>query len=283
MQKNIIKTLSYAQVFSFPLTLEEIHQQLIGKKVSKNQLKKSLLKLKIKSHQGYFYLGNINQVNSRLKNQKYFSPKINQAEKIAKILKVFPSIQAALVTGTIAAKNPQKDDDIDFLIITSHNSLWLTRLFVNLYLDILGIRRTVKSTNFSNQACLNLWLTTKTMSISRARQNLYTAHEIALALPIWDRNNTYENFLFKNKWIQKYLPNIKIPPNHIQPNASKIVGKLSFLDYLAFKLQLWYMKSNKTKETISRNLAFFHPRNTRAEIESKYTALVKINLKKFSL
>jgi len=280
MLTNIIRTLSYAGVFNFPLTLEEIHLRLIGKKISKDKLKQNLLKLKIKSHQDYYYLDNKNQVISRIKNQKYLTPKINQAKKIAKILKIFPSIQTVLITGTIAAKNPKKDDDIDFLIITKHNALWITRLIVNLLLDILGIRRTVKSRNFSNKACLNLWLTTKTMSLPKNRQNLYTAHEIALAIPIWDKNHTYNNFLFKNAWISKFLPNIKIPS---KPTSLGKIGKPSLLDFIAYKFQIWYMKPKQTQETLSRNYAFFHPKNTKEEIENKYQELIKINLQKFSL
>ena len=71
MRANIIKTLSYAQVFNFPLTLEEIHSRLIQKKTSEDKLKEHLLKLKIKSHKGYYYLGDISQVSSRIKNQKH--------------------------------------------------------------------------------------------------------------------------------------------------------------------------------------------------------------------
>ena len=280
MQTNIIKTLSYAQVFNFPLTLEEIHSRLIQKKTSKDKLKQSLAKLKLKPHQGYYYLGSLNQVLVRIKNQKYQQEKINRAKKITKILKNFPSIQAVLITGTIAANNSKKDDDIDFLIITKPNSLWITRLLVNILLDVLGIRRTVKSKDFSNKACLNLWLTTKTILLPKTRQNLYTAHEIALAIPVWDKNNTHNNFLYKNNWISKFLPNIKIPP---KPITTPKPTKPSLLDYLAYNLQLWYMEPKKTKESISKNHAFFHPRNTRSEIEKKYHKLVKSNLKKFLL
>ena len=279
MQANIIKTLSYAQVFNFPLTLEEIHLRLIQKKTTKDKLKQNLTKLKIKSHQGYYYLDNKNQVLSRIKNQKYQKDKINLAHKIAKILKIFSPIQAVLITGTIAANNPRKDDDIDFLIITKHNTLWITRLLVNILLDTFGIRRTVKSKNFSNKACLNLWLTTKTMSLPKARQNLYTAHEIALAIPVWDKNNTYNNFLYKNNWISNFLPNIKIPS---KPTAAKTPTKPCLLDFIAYKLQIWYMKPKKTQESISKNHAFFHPRNTKEQIENKYQQLLKTNIQKFS-
>lgn len=277
MRINIIKTLSYAQVFNFPLTLEETHLRLIQKKTSKDKLKKILAKLKIKSHQGYYYLNNKNQVISRIKNQKYLKEKISLAHKITNILKVFPSIQAALITGTVAANNPKKDDDIDFLIITKHNQLWITRLLVNIILDTFNIRRTVKSKNLSNKACLNLWLTTKTMSLPKIRQNLYTAHEIALAIPIWDKNNTYNNFLYKNNWILNFLPNVSVPS---KPKNSSTIRKPSLLDFIAYKLQVWYMKPKQTKEVLSRNHAFFHPGSTKEKIESKYQKLVKINLKK---
>ena len=90
------------------------------------------------------YSSGVNIVNLRKKREKYSQQKFKIAKKTANILQIIPFIKAISITGALAMNNSQEDDDIDFLIITSKNRLWLTRLFIIIFLEILGKRRRPK-------------------------------------------------------------------------------------------------------------------------------------------
>jgi D-beta-D-heptose 7-phosphate kinase/D-beta-D-heptose 1-phosphate adenosyltransferase len=291
LQVAVVKTLCYADIFNYPLTIKELHKFLIYKK--KTSLKALLYAIKtlennsvINQRQSYLFLKGRNQIlEKRLQRKKYSHQKLKIAQKVGDWLKLIPAIQAIAVTGTLAMENTKKEDDIDLMIITSKNRLWLTRIFVIALVSLIAKRRTpgilkTEDGRWNNAICLNLFLDTSTISIPKTRQNLYTAHEVVQTKFLWSRNKTKEKFLMKNYWILNYLPNSNIPkqPKKTMPARRSLEfwkqlnnGAISkFLEHLAFKLQFLYMKSKITEELVAKNYAYFHPRNTGKTILNKY-------------
>ena len=97
--------------------------------------------------------------------------------------------------------NAVENDDIDLMIITAANRLWLTRLLASLLL-FPWLRRGRK---IHNRVCLNLWLDESALALTQ--RNLYIAHEICQAKPVFERNKTYQKFIAANLWYKKFLPN----------------------------------------------------------------------------
>ena len=50
---------------------------------------------------------------------------------------------------------------------------------------------------------------------------------------------------------------------------------LGQLEYLAFRLQYWYMKRKITNEKVGRHSAFFHPRSTAKIVLRQYFTKLK--------
>lgn len=272
LQTAIIQTLCYSQVFHFPLTLEEIHTRLIAYKASRQKVSRALGNLKIKAKSGYYYLDKSEIVESRIKKEAHTFQKIVRAKKICnRLLKHIPYIEAIFITGTVAVNNAKKNDDIDLLIITKANKLWTARLITNCLLDILNQRRKPDTKNPTNKLCLNLWLSRNDLKIKKINQNLYTAYEVMQVKPIFDRGGVHNQFLYENRWIKKFLPNVKIP-NKIDLESSKTKASLS--ENLAYFLQKKYMSSKVTTEKVSNTAAYFHPRNTAEQIEKKFKKIV---------
>jgi len=276
----IIKTLAYADIFDYPLTLEEIHRYLIGYNTSIQSLNKSVTLSNLKQYRGYYYLpGRKKIVSNRLKRARTSIEKIIYAKSLSSKLRVIPSIRAIYITGALAMNNSETDDDIDLMIITSPNTLWITRLMVNSVLDTFNLRRKPiypQPISFTNKICLNLWLDQSALTISKTNRNLYVAHEVAQALPIFDRLGVHQQFLYQNRWIKKYLPNF---PN---PKKPKITIKQFnnstislYLETLAYRFQIRIMSSKKTREKISPHSAFFHPRDTGSWVMREYKKRVK--------
>jgi len=154
-----------------------------------------------------------------------------------------------------------------------------------LYLEMLGVRRHPQTAHsgsvqerkrldspgvndYRNQICANLYLDETALALSKAKHNLYTAHEVTQVLPIVNKHYIYERFLSANFWVKQYLPNTVIKPVNQLTNYP--INSYSPFELLAYQFQYLYMKRKMTRESISPHSAFFHPRATSQQIDLAY-------------
>lgn len=283
---GVLQALIYADVFDYPLTGDEIWQWLVGVRAgNKGRVKKQITELGakkvIKSQGNYFFLkGREKIVELRKKREKWSEEKLILAQKVAEKIGRLPGIKTVGVTGALSVHNAKEDDDIDLLIISSADSLWLTRLLILLLAPVLGIkRRKPKDKNIKDKICLNLFLDESHLKIEP--ENLFLAHEICQVRPLINKDKTYEKFLWGNRWIKKYLPNAikitsyqdnKLTKKSLIANCQLLI---TFLNKLAFSFQYQYMKPKMTKEKISLHQAFFHPLDLEPKILRQYEEKLK--------
>ena len=198
----MFKTIAYADIFDYPLTDQEIDRWLIKGDTSGSDPEV------VKTDHFYHLKGRQKIITLRRQRQRFSGLKWPRVRGVTKILSLVPTIKLVAVTGALAMNNSDKDDDIDLMIVTSKNRLWLTRLLASILLfpHLRGGR--MDSSKVANKLCLNLWLDETTLAIKR--RNLYIAHEICQAKPVFDRDNTYQKFIAANLWYKKFLPNWKI-------------------------------------------------------------------------
>jgi hypothetical protein len=100
------------------------------------------------------------------------------------------------ITGSLAVNNPRDGrDDIDYLIVTQPNRLWLCRALI-IALVRYGLRRGVT-------LCPNYILSENVLYFEE--ENLYAAREIVQMVPIYGRA-FYLAMRQVNSWIADYLP-----------------------------------------------------------------------------
>jgi hypothetical protein len=194
--------------------------------------------------------------------------KWKKARKIAKILACMPTISAIFVTGALAMDNTPQYDDIDFMIITSPHTLWLTRIFVVFLLLLFHLRRSRH--HICDKICDNLYLDEDHLSITH--HSLYTAHEILQAKCIFDRGDIHAKFISQNSWVKKYLPiayrettkqfsslgQLDLPAGKAGIRSIRNLFSWS-LNLLLFTVQYIYMRPRLTREKVGLGYAFFHP------------------------
>ncbi len=212
MEKAILKTIIYADVFNFPLKGWEIHKWLIGAKCSLIQIQQVISRLvkkgKIQELKGYYFLpGRKALVARRINCFPQSRMLLGRAKLVAIIFKIIPWVKLIGVSGALSMENAGAKDDIDLFVVTAKNRLWTSRLLMLGVLGILRLRR--KSSDSKRQAagkvCLNLIL--EEDRLEQKRQDLYTAHEVLQMKLLWQRDNMYEKFLEINAWVFKFLPN----------------------------------------------------------------------------
>ena len=147
MKHAILFTLSYHSRFSYPLTFDELHRFLvINRLVSPNELKTELTELinqkKITEKKDFYYLPNLPDLpDIRLNRQKTSQTKLRLARRAARLIGLLPWVKLICVTGSLAMENSDSGDDIDLMIVTAQNRLWLVRPFAILLISFFFKRR----------------------------------------------------------------------------------------------------------------------------------------------
>lgn len=281
--RAILRTVIYADVFDYPLKLDEIWRGLIGcSNVTKLQCYKEIKKIKaIKVKKEFYFLkGRGNTVGLRQEREKWSEEKLKTAQKIGDLLKLIPSIKLVGITGAVAVGNAKADDDIDLFAVTSAGWLWTTRLLTTLLMEITGERRHPGEESVNNKICLNMFAAEDYLEIPKKEQDLFSSHEVVQMKLLWDRGETYKKFLQVNSWVKKYLPNatesINYKVSSIQyENKNR---KPNFLENILKQFQLWYMRNRRTTEIIKGGIIRFHPHDARVWVMREYKKRLKLFL-----
>lgn len=272
MEKAILRTLIYADIFNYPLKAYEIHKWLIQKQVPLQKIRKKLNKFQ--EYKGYYFLKNKCQVLKRIRNMEVSKRLFFKAKILTQILKIVPWIKLVGISGGLAMGNACKKDDIDLFIITSKNRLWLSRIISNLLL--LPVRRERHSKDIRGKFCLNVFITQD--NLAQKKKDLYTAHEILQMKVIWEREGMYGRFLEENEWAFKYLPNWTVGQVKSEKRKVKSEKKDSrifdILEKLAKWVQLKYMGQPDGFEGIEDGALYFHPQDCRQRVLDEYRLTV---------
>lgn len=272
----IIDTLSYFDVFNYPLTLDQIYLFLHYNLTSRKLINECIEEIPIveKKYGYYFFSGRQSCAVKRKISESENKRKTLLAANYSRFLGMVPGVKLVALTGSVAMLNASADDDIDMFIITRKNMLWTTRLLVTFITKILGIKRDYKSRKNKDKLCLNMFLDEKEMELSE--KNLYTAHEIVQMKILYDEHKVFESFMNKNLWIMEFFPKL-----FVAKRTSRRIKKwfefmffsenlLRVVNFSAFIIQYIYMRKKITNEKISLGRAFFHPNNIGKFILSEY-------------
>lgn len=283
MDKAILKTIIYYDIFNFPLKAWEIHKWLIGREASLNQIEKRLQKLiknsKINASKGYYYLpGKSSLVKKRLTKELTSKHHLSTARNISLLFKLIPWVKLVGISGSLSMMGSSEEDDIDLFIITSQNRIWVSRLLILLLTSLTGLRRKrrEKILQATGKICINLIL--EENSLEQSKKNIYVAHEVLQMRLLWQRTQIYSQFLHSNSWAFKYLPNWKTSIIEIQNPKKKSKIKFSpkdnvlleALEVLSKKLQLKIMGSPDKSEKIESGALYFHPEDKGVKVLEQY-------------
>lgn len=281
MEKAILKTLIYYDIFNFPLKAWEIHKWLISKKTNLQQVEKTLKKLgkgtSIMNQGDYWFLsGRKGMVKQRLEKKKVSKKHLQTAKYISMLFKIIPWIKLVGVSGSLSMMGSIKKDDIDLFIVTSDNRIWISRLLLILLTSLTGRRRKrrEKILQAHGKICINLIL--EESNLAQKKKNIYLAHEVLQMSLLWQRDEIYSRFLHTNDWAFKYLPNWKSgvldkgKRGRVKGKVELGNGFVDWLEELAKKLQLKIMDSPSGSERIENGALYFHPEDKGVKILEEY-------------
>lgn len=200
--------------------------------------------------------------------------KMEIARKAATVISKVPFVRLIAVTGSLAMNSAEEWADIDLMIVTQKDTLWVARPLVYLMLLLSGIKtRQPKSKEEKDLLCLNVWIDEGSLSLPTERRNAYTAHEVMAIVPVFDRGGVFESWLIGNSWAYEYWPNAQKKAHRNYTELASFSWFYLSVNYLMFLLQLAYMFPKKQRESVGIGYAFFHPMDWGLKVVNRLTRL----------
>ncbi len=221
--RQAILALLYFEVFSYPLTVEEIIECTAFPKDQLPVLRDELEKLEkaglLHCIEGYYLTQNrpdwvIRRVEGNRKAVKYR----RIAFRMARLIAFFPYVRAVFVSGSLSKNWMSDQSDIDYFIITRPGRLWLSRTALVLFKKIFLL-------NSHKYFCVNYFVDEEHLEIDE--KNHYTATEIVTLLPVYGRQY-YPKMLKANRWTNAYYPHFPArSSDHVPAYRKNLFQRLS--------------------------------------------------------
>lgn len=204
LEAAILRTVLYADVFNFPMKVEEIHHFLIGDEpASLSQVQQTIHRsISLKQHLEYVgqyvvYSGRSELIDVRKVREEASQKLWPQAVKWGKRLAQLPFVRMVALTGALAVRNAaDHDDDLDYILVTAANRVWIARAFAILMVRIGRL--------YGVTLCPNFVLAES--ALAQNRRDIFTAHEVAQMVPVFGQD-VYRRFREENEWVYNQLPN----------------------------------------------------------------------------
>ncbi len=199
--------------------------------------------------------------------------------KYSWIFSFVPGLIAVFYCNTTAFRSANKESDIDLFVVSKNNQLWICRVFLTFFFQILGIRR--HENKVKNKFCLSFFSTAdgalnlKDLQIEK-NNDPYLAVWIATAELVFGKNEFLKEFQKKNNWINDYGLQFKRKSefkntNFIQIMLGNILECLSFewslkKVFLSRTLKKAKNLKNKNGTIISERYLKFHDKDIRESV-----------------
>lgn len=199
LETAVLKTLSFASLFRYPLQEQEILGGLLEAAASPEELRNALQRLlsagKVQKDNEFYYLpGESHFVALRRKRQDISQSILERNRRWLTWVAHFPGVEAVALSGTLAFANCESTDDLDLFVITQPRRLWLTYLCLAILLKLCRRRRLL---------CLN-YLVARDAD-PPVQQNLFVAHQIVHLRPVF-QPQTILSYQESQPWTRSYLP-----------------------------------------------------------------------------
>ena len=286
VKHDILATLSYFDIFDYPITQTEIFQ-FLHHDHSIDEVTEGLNQLSAENwifkYDDFYTLQENHQLITRRRKGNVQARKmLKTADTVAAFLSGFPFVKGVAVSGSLSKNFAEESSDIDFFIITTRNRLWLARTMMHCFKKLTFLF------NRQDWFCMNYYIDEDALEI--AEKNIYTATEIATLLPLRGIS-IFEEFFQANKWSREFLPNHTLRISYVNEVNDNFFKKAveflldnplgNFFDYLLMKItaRRWSKKTRTGRKNkrgmvmgmdAARHCAKPHPKNFQQKLVLTY-------------
>lgn len=217
LEKSILKTIAYWDIFDWPLTSFEVWRYLVSPRrlglhtedrYTLGEICEALAAKELSKYarqtSGFWHLRDRDPsiVEKRIARELLADQKWKKLKRRAKWFQMIPYVRLIIGSGSMAAGNVAPESDWDLLVVTAAHRIWTARLLLTLFADMLGWRRKDER-HTENRFCLNHYVTEHSLLINLP--SLYNAQVYAHLIPIFGEWQLYRSFQERNAWIKSYV------------------------------------------------------------------------------
>ncbi len=198
LERAVLETLAYSDIFEYPLRLQELHRYL-PMRTEMEQLSSALNRLGNrvqKQADHYFLSGRAEIVGIREQRTARSRSLLPRALQYGRVLGALPFIRMVALTGSLAVMNISKAADFDYMLVTVPGRVWTARVFA------LAFGRIARRQG--HILCPNL-IVSET-ALAWPLRDLYSARELCQMVPITGMD-VYHKLMKANEWVENFLPN----------------------------------------------------------------------------
>lgn len=209
VQQAAVRAVAYADVFSYALDATEIGRYLHGVVATDAATRAALADLTAPggplSRRDHFYTlrGREDLVARRRERAANATRLWPVALWYGRLIARLPFVRMVAVTGSLAWDNVDADGDIDYLVVTEPDRLWVCRWMIAVLTELQRLAGV--------PLCPNYVISERALTLRD--RNLYTAYELAQMKPLAGYD-VYRQIWEMNPWVQSFLPNAAVlqPP-----------------------------------------------------------------------
>jgi hypothetical protein len=200
-ERAIARSVLYAALFDYPLTLAQLRQTLIESQQTPTEIlntyaRGAALRELISFEDGFFFPhGRRALIAERRRRELRSRAFLRTHRRLLRLIAAMPYVRMVSLSGSIAHLNLESGGDLDLLIVTRGRRVWSVAVAVILLAKLLGRRRTLCANYIVSDAALTF-----------ESDDLFTASQIVNLKPLTG-DDIYRHLLDLNPFVRRFYPN----------------------------------------------------------------------------
>jgi hypothetical protein len=205
---------TYAAMFEYPLSLEQLHASLIGVRTDAATVaawwrNSELLQNTIDYQDGlYFPAGRVDLLHTRARREALSCDLLARDRRILSVVAAMPFVRMVALSGSLAHLNAERSADLDLFVITAPHRVWSVTLSLLVIARLFGWRR---------RMCLNYVISEDALRVEPS--DLFSANQIIHLRPILG-HDVFARFVDANPFVREIYPNFALEPEPRKPHAA---------------------------------------------------------------
>lgn len=243
-----MRSVIYASLFDYPLTVHQLHKSLIGVRAGCNDIvswwrTSELLQSTVEYRDGLFFpAGRADLVATRARRETLSRELLDRDRRILSLLSKMPFVRMVALSGSLAHLNAEGSADLDLFVITARRRVWLVTVTMLLLSKVMGIRRHI---------CMNYAVSEAALQIEQ--QDLFSANQIIHLRPIFG-SDVFARFVTANPFVRTFYPNFELPESQAPSPKSTIerifsLGPAQLGERACRSLYRWHLRRKEATWT----------------------------------
>lgn len=208
-KQAVLSTLAFFDQFDHPLTKEETTHHLFNLKPDDHLVEIALTESNLIRRRGHTYQLNHDRDLAPIRHHReLISAQLwKKVEKYRWVFSLTPYVRMVGICNTLATDNADEGSDIDLFVVVEPGKLFVSRLLLTFWMQILGVRRHGKKV--AGRFCLSFFVTEDHLSLESIQKgpiDIYLAYWIKTLVPVYGSNEIHSQFLTANeKWLKNFF------------------------------------------------------------------------------